>query len=83
MYGVVITVPEVHHLGLAHVHYPGLDALQLSGVEHLELGGESWFVLMGVEPTEVAQEVTIIEEYKSCITDVRLHQKLPEYSLSI
>ena len=82
MNGVVITVPEVQHLGVAHVHYPGLDGLQLSGIKHLELGGESWFVLLGVEPTKVSQEVTIIQEYKSCITDVGLHQKLPEYLLS-
>ena len=73
VHGALVAVPEVPDICLADIDYPGSAFLQVCGVEHLQLGSEARLVVGGVDTTEVTEEITIIEEYKSCITDIGLH----------
>ena len=77
VYGALITVPEVPDLSLADIDYPGSPGLQISGIEHLQLGGKARLVVDGDEATQVTEEITFIEEYEPCITDIGLNQRLP------
>ena len=77
VYGALIAVPKVPDIRLADIDYPGSPGLQICGVKHLQLGGKAWLVVEGVETTQVTEEITIIEEYEPCITDIGLNQGLP------
>ena len=82
VYGALIAVPKVPDVRLADIDYPGSEGLQSSGIKHLQLGSKAWLVVESVETTEVTEEITIIEEYEPCITDIGLNQGLPKASAS-
>ena len=83
VYGALIAVPKVSDIWLADINYPGSAGLQGCGLKHLQLGSKARLVVQSVKTTEVTEEITIIEEYEPCITDIGLNQGLPKASASL
>ena len=82
VYGALIAVPEVSDIWLADINNPGSAGLQGCGLKHLQLGSKVRLVVQSVKTTEVTEEITIIEKYEPCITDIGLNQGLPKASAS-